>query len=326
MQGSLARELADRFDEFGLSLADRVDLVELVPGEPVHTTLKHDAGTADCVLVFLPEMTASTSALREAYLSSSKVFAVGPRITERSSEALRLLGIDFLDATGNAHVRFGGVFVDVRGRRAPRSEPGATPLRTRRGVNLFSRKRSQVIFALLWQPQLATAPRRDLAFSAGVSLGQAQETVELLGSYGVLDEQGNLPAWSRPALLRDWAAAYPATLGSPSTAGRFRGDISDLTGSSLPLMNSGESAVTDLHTPETLTVYSESFPSELVRAKRWRRDDDHPTILLRHKFWGDQSNHEGVHVAPWPLVYADLLAAGDSRQRAAAEEFLEAHS
>ncbi len=85
---------------------------------------------------------------------------------------------------------------------------------------------------------------------------------------------------------------------------------------------SGAAAVPDLLRPETIVLYTKTFPTELVRAHRWRRDEAQPNIFLRHQFWQsvDASSHPGKHVAPWLLTYADLLASNGSRQREAAEQ------
>lgn len=64
-------------------------------------------------------------------------------------------------------------------------------------------------------------------------------------------------------------------------------------------------------------------PADVVgRARRSRRNEEHPNIFLRRQFWCAPHEPEkpGVHEAPWLLVYADLLASNDSRQCEAAQQ------
>lgn len=322
MDEQLAKDLVGHLDEFGLRFVEPVDLVGLHADTTVAATLGHGGGRERYRLGYSNTLTLSSlgwvpwpSGVKE------RLLLVGPRVTERSATMFRRSGINYLDQAGNAYITFDGVRVDVRGRRAPSRQklPGSRP--TRGGVNLFSAKRSQVIFALLSWPPLLDGPVRELARTAGVSLGQAHDTLELLTQYGFLHENRRLAAAQRERLIDQWTAAYPTGLGSVARTDHFSGDWSDLNVADRAIYVSGEAAVPALLRPETVVLYTDGLPVELIRARRWRRDDARPNIFIRRLFWRSPQPpaDSGIHDAPWPLVYADLLASKDSRQREAAE-------
>ncbi|MFT4188684.1 MAG: type IV toxin-antitoxin system AbiEi family antitoxin [Aeromicrobium sp.] len=319
-----ARDLTDRWAELGLRLVPSVRLVDVPEGRPVEAVLEHTQGRQSFQVVHMSSLTESSlRASRLVGAADGRLLVLGPRVTERSARAFRLLGVNYLDAAGNAWVTFGGVHIDVRGRQ--RVAAGSTSERATRpgggAVNLFSAKRAQVVFAILAWERLLSRPLRELAHAAGVSLGQAQQTRELLIRYGFLDERKQFLPGQRDRLLDQWANAYPTGLGAIETASPFSGEISGLDAGEHVVYVSGESAAPHLRHPETLTLYSDGLPVDLIRRRRWRRDTENPNILVRQTFWrAPDGEFPGLQAAPWPLVYADLLASGEARQRDAAEQ------
>lgn len=243
-------------------------------------------------------------------------------VPPKTADALRRAGIQYADAAGNAHIEFGDVLVDVRGRqpRRPSPQPPSTTV-----TNLFSTSRSQVVFALLAWPALWSAPQREIARASGVSVGLANDTLRLLRASGY-----DLPASGRDNgdLLDHWAAAFPTGLAPRLRIADFHGDIDidSLRGTSIQI--SGESAVRDKIRPATLTIYVDDLAQpkgpSLPILNRWRSDG--PTnVFVRRKFWhephDDELPTEAPRNSPWPLVYADLLATGDPRLRTIAHEW-----
>ena len=331
MDAQLAQSIAERFDEFALRFLEPIDLTEIPHRDTVPLTLTHEQGRAGYSVGYAATLTVSSvDWAKPHFLGNERLLLLGPRVTERSAEMFRQLGINYLDFAGNAFITFDGVHIDVRGRRFQAPHSASLPRMTRGGVNLFSAKRSQVIFALLSWPELLERPVRELAKTAGVSLGQAQETLELLTEYGFLDDRKQFVRSQHERLIDLWAAAFPTGLGSQSKTGRLAGDWRGFDPGGFDpgettVSVSGEAAVPDLLRPETMVLYTDEFPTELIRAHRWRRDEAQPNIFLRRQFWQPQDSPEepDVHRAPWLLVYADLLAANDSRQREAAEQLRE---
>jgi hypothetical protein len=244
-------------------------------------------------------------------------------VSARTADAFRRAGVQYLDAAGNAWITFGDVLVDVRGR--PRTDDDVPPRRV--AGNLFSAGRAQVVFVLLAWPELWHARRRDVAHAAGVSLGQAHKALTLLAEAGYSGDEirpGQTP------LLELWAAAFPTGLAIKLTLATFHGDVDDLkmvTADDVAYL-SGEKAAGDLLRPATLTLYVRTLDSRLPIVNRWRTDRQ-PNIVVRRAFWRaphQEGTGAGLAVAPWPLVYADLLASDNPRVRDTATEWRNRHS
>ena len=251
------------------------------------------------------------------------VFVHTPHIAAKTGDAFRRAGVQYLDDAGNAWIKFGDVLIDVRGRPRPKD---STPRAGATG-NLFSSGRAQVVLALLAWPELWKAPQREVAHTAGVSLGQAHNTLSLLAQAGYQRDQRRD---GRADLLDLWAAAFPAGLAQRLTLAKYQGDVEPVkTPRADDVMAvSGEAAVPDLLRAATLTLYVPELNPRLAIVNRWRADGE-PNIIVRRKFWHDpvapEAGAPGIDVAPWPLVYADLLGSNDSRARAAAQQYRESH-
>jgi hypothetical protein len=253
---------------------------------------------------------------------------IGNRISRRSAAAFRHAGIQFVDALGNASITFDSVLIEVQGRTEPADQvhpSNERVTRPRQPTNIFSLRRSQVILALLTWPELLTAKVRGIANAAGVSVGQAHDAL------AQLERAGFLTASPRgldraDELLDYWTAAYPTGLGRRLEIAKYHGNPSSPISSpdpDQPIYVSGESAEgTEIARPATLTVYLDALDPRLPIANRWSSSPDRqPNIFVRHKFWAAPRPHEerpssaNVRNAPWPLVYADLVTAGDARLR-----------
>lgn len=240
-------------------------------------------------------------------------------VAPKTAETFRRAGVQYLDTAGNAWITFGGVLIDVRGR--PRPDRAAPRPRVATG-NLFSSGRAQVVFGLLAWPQLWDAPRRDVAHAAGVSLGLAHDALTLLAESGY--GRDHVPP-SPADLLELWAAAFPTGLAKRLTLATYRGESETVrkVNPTDPVFVSGEGAAGDMLRPATLTSYVEELDPRLAIRNRWRTDGQQ-NVIVRRKFWHAPDNSDaplsGLRNAPWPLVYADMLASTDPRVRDAAKE------
>lgn len=261
----------------------------------------------------------------------TKPLVVRRHIGVSESADLRKRGINFADSAGNAYITFADVYVDVRGNRLARAM-NARRAETRVGevtrVNLFSAKRSQVVFALLTWPQLLAATVREISEVAGVSVGLIQGTLTQLEQDGFLS-RGVDPRLLRQGQLFDlWAMTYPQQLAPTLALESFRGAAIDqpelLTGTWL----GGENAVPELIRPSSLTIYMEEFNPRVAAVNRWRRDEN-PNVFIRKKFWAEpflldlesQKSTVSDAAVPSTLIYADLLASGEPRQIETAETY-----
>ena len=254
------------------------------------------------------------------------LLVLGARVTPRSAERFRELGINFIDANGNAYFRFGNVLVDVRGRTG---DPLGIQYRDKPTMsNLFSPKRSQVIFALISWPDLVNAKLREIADVAGVSVGFVQRTLADLevANYLAVDDggRGRRKINDLGSLIDGWVASFRSTLGSAERTRAFRGDFDPtvLPADGPDIYVSGEGANDWIRRNSTWTLYCNEIPREAATAGRWAARSNDPNIFLRPVFWTEPPHSQvtsRIHKAPPLLVYADLIASGESRQREAAE-------
>jgi hypothetical protein len=249
------------------------------------------------------------------------VLAIARNVGPKTADAYRRAEIQYVDASGNAWLQFGDVLIDVQGRRP------ATPRRNRVTGDLFTTSRAQVAGVLLAWPGLWRSTQREVAHAAGVSLGQANNALRLLA------EAGFGPGGRRgdDELLRLWAATFPTGLAERLTLATFRGDPERIGPvGAQAIYRSGEVAAADLLRPATATLYVEELDPRLAVVNRWRTDAE-PNIVVRRAFWHSPGSEEEPTPtkalrAPWPLVYADLLASEDSRVRGVAEEWRKTHA
>jgi hypothetical protein len=117
-----------------------------------------------------------------------------------------------------------------------------------------------------------------------------------------------------------WTAAYPTGLGHRLEVARFHGDPTRPVVWEHPVYLSGETAAgIEIARPSTLTVYLDQADPRLAIENRWSRNPDRiSNIFVRHKFWtsprpAEEDPMMRTQNAPWPLVYADLMATGDAR-------------
>ena len=246
-------------------------------------------------------------------------------ISERTAQICEELDVDFVDEEGNCLLKFADVYVKIR--HAKSKKPSLSHTSTAPALtNLFSRRRSQVIFALLTWPEIVTWSVRDIAEVSGVSVGQAQSTLKYLQLQGYLD-QSRTQLYEQEELFRLWLINYPTTLMPSLRLQEFQGDLKSINPDKVEGFVSGEAAVPEDLNPASLVMYVSNLSPEVIIRNRWRVSA-HPNIFLRAKFWKQPSEvrsglenyaNKWAYTAPLTLVYADLLASGDSRQKEIAE-------
>lgn len=299
-------------------VGDATPVGDIGPDAAGRATLRLSRGRSACTYTVLYGSTVPT--LRVAEGDRRPVLVYTPRLGGRTADVLRRVGVQFLDADGNAWIEFADVLIDVRGRPRVRRPEVVRP-----SGSLFTTRRAQVVLALLAWPRLWQAPRRELADVAGVSLGQAQNTLTLLEAAGFGPERGDS---ARPRLLDLWAGSFPTGLAPRLLLATYSSD--DVTsarpsGVSDPVFLSGAAAMAQVLRPATLTLYVADLDPKLPVANRWRVDGD-PNVVVRRAFWRSPDPPAGgPDVAPWPLVYADLLADDDPRVRGSAGDWRAEH-
>lgn len=328
MNGGVTREdhlsaALQRLADSGCTLElDQVALIEGGSTAAVPGRLIRQGTVARVSVAVVSELT--LSAARDVLRAAPErpLLLLGPEAHERSAEAFRKTGVFFVDRAGNAFIDSPGIYVDVRGRRAEhRGEPmPAKP----HDVNLFTRRRAQVVFAVLQWPKLLELPIRHVATTAGVSVGQAQSTLTALSDAGFLLGSDVRRLYDEGRLLDEFVATFPRSIGAARHQREFSGAPLQLPldqGTPVDVKRSGEAAVPELIRGETATYYIAGFTAKFAAVNRWR-GGTRPNIVVRELFWSDPIfDMQVTDRAPSVLVYADLLASGDSREAEAAREF-----
>lgn len=252
------------------------------------------------------------------FSDARRTLIVAPVITDSVAERLRLRGLNYVDSVGNAHIRFDDVLVDIRG-RSKRKET-TRPLSVR-GGKAFGPAGLKVQFALLSWPESARMTLRELASASGASLGTAKTVVdELTGAGHLIDGADGRRLVRGGELLNRWSEAYSISL-SPSL------QMSDLRSESMSWWSTSEaefrqhgiqlggeaagSMLDDYLRPSTVTLYAAELPLTFMAAHRLRAADA-SNVFIRRRFW---KLHQKAWLVPSTLIYADLLASGDPRQR-----------
>jgi hypothetical protein len=236
---------------------------------------------------------------------------VTDHVTPPLAEALRVQGIEFLDAAGNAFLHQPPLLVFVKGQQA-----GDEPPALERG-RAFQATGLQVLFALLARPELVARPYREIAIAAGVAHGTVGWVMaELPGLGYVANVGGRRRLVNGERLLDRWTEAYARTLRPKLLLGRYRGDLGALQKATpwpVGVLIGGEFAAARLTRhlrPGTATFYVQALdPKALL--KLVLKADTEGNVDFRRRFWNFPA--EETQLTPNLLVYADLLAIGDAR-------------
>lgn len=246
---------------------------------------------------------------------------VSPPIADR----LRSEGIPFIDASGNAYLQDDNLLIWVSGRPDTRFESARASGGSRQAL-------VKVTFALLSKPELVNAPLREIAAASGVALGTvhiALRQMVLAGDLVELDRQRRLVNADR--LAERWAQEYVLYLRPKTLLGTFSSakpswwmsvDPREFRG-----VWSGDIAAWRLEShlvPQTPVLFAPEIRPKLVSVGQLRPDPNGETEI-RKKFWNFETDSQPPDVAPPLLVYADLLANGDSRSLDAARRIYDNH-
>ena len=246
--------------------------------------------------------------------------------TPQVAEKLRDLGVNFVDAAGNAYLLHGPTLIWVVGRKAH-----ITP--RPRTTRAFQPGGLKLLFALLCAPDLVACPTRTIAAQAGVANGTVGIVLHELREDGYLVDlrqpRGKRILRNRKGLLEQWTQAFARTLRPRLMVGRYRtlepdwwrhvkpGEYGGVFG--------GEAAaaiLTGTLRPGVVTVYLPEPQGRFILANRLVTAAD-GTAEIRQKFWPFEYPWEHRHLAPPLLIYADLLATGDARCLEAAQRVYE---
>lgn len=266
-------------------------------------------------------------------LTKKTPLLVTTHVTPPIADRLIEMNQQFVDAAGNAYLDAPGMFVLITGRKL---EKDADTIAEKPG-RAFTTAGLKTLFALICNPQLATATYREIAAAADVALGALPPVLTALQKTGHLNVLGNKRKLNTTRrLLDEWALAYARTLRPKQllrtlVAPTFETWRAwDLHAEHAKWGGEPAAALLTKHlAPGVLTLYADKLPARLMVQHRMttaKPNDEHNLVEVRKPFWGeDACNSDLTDLVPPALVYADLLATGDARCIEAAQMIYEAH-
>jgi hypothetical protein len=297
------------------------------PGAGIPIALKHHQQAWDLwgqVRAQVDETVLRSAALGR--LHGDRAVLITRRMPNKLADLCRTeLNTQFIDAAGNAHLRLPGLFVWVQGRHA-------LPVGDKRAARQVATPTAvRVIFALLCRPKLWAATYREIASEADVALGAVGRVFQDLRDQKLI--VGKPRHW-KPVeaghLFDQWVALYPTVLRPKLGAVRFAatdpdwwktGDLAD--GRAYWGGEVAAQRLTHHLRPAAFTLYLKDEMrgpalKDLVQRYRWRLDPKGPIEVLQ-AFWNFPPDPKEPHLVPTPLVYADLMATLDPRNRETAD-------
>jgi hypothetical protein len=272
-----------------------------------------------------PQNMASVAAQLLQYDAGEYLMAMANYITPKAKQLLIEKNINFLDRAGNMYLDIPGIIIRVEG------NSNSSNLSKAYKTSAFSKSGGAVVFQFLTDPQLVNATQRTIAKYAGVSLGTIPKVFEGLKKDGFLvklnKKEWKLVEYER--VLNKWVEVLNDKILPANFIQRYKpvkvsaktllldGDVNGNT------QWGGEAAaalLTSYLTPEAYTIFTSDKDELLKKYKLVPAQNGE--IAVYNKFWKHSAyNRDYVHPV---LVYAQLMATGDSRNIETAEMILNA--
>jgi hypothetical protein len=246
-------------------------------------------------------------------------------VNPQMAEELKTEGLEFMDAAGNAYVNQPPAYIYVKGNKPP---DGITPTR---GKATFKPTGLKVIYAFLCNPGLENKPYRDIAAQADVALGTVGWLMRELKERGFLMDMGKKgnKIIQKENLLRRWVDAYPERLRPKLVLGRFQGEKGWWQKKKVKpgiAVWGGEVAaarLTKYLKPQMITLYTVQQALNNVLLENRLKKDPHGDVEVLKRFWGPGEAFQNEDMVHPILVYADLIATGNQRNRETARMIYE---
>jgi hypothetical protein len=238
-------------------------------------------------------------------------------LSKNNRALLKKENINYLDASGNSHIRQGALFLFINDQRQANTSKVWRPSGLR------------FIFAILLNPELLNEPYRHIASKSNLALGTVGALFqELIKEKFFTNYNSRYRIENREALLNRWTETYHAVLRPKLVQGRFRFATSKDRGQWQQkkldrIFWGGEPAgalLTKYLSPEKFTFYSDLPKTDVMKQLHLVPDTSGEVEWLK-PFWNtEQAAKEFPLTVPPLLVYAELSASFDSRNRETAEK------
>lgn len=261
-------------------------------------------------------------------------FGNGLLVTTYLSQTLadhcRQIGLQYLDTAGNVYINQPGLYINQQGK----PKPATITAKKASGTTV-----AKVGFILLAYPVLANTPYREIAKYARTSLGSVSNAIKTLEKAGTVTNTEGLLGKRlfvhSDKLLEYWTREYSEHLHPKRKARRFSAiDPAKFQSAQLEHINlapyearwGGETAaarLTHYLKPAIHTIYVENGMTNLVKGEMLKADPN-GNVELVEMFWRDPVFPK-TDCVPKVLVYGDLMASGDPRNRETAELIRQTH-
>lgn len=234
------------------------------------------------------------------------------RIYPKYRQLLHDMGINYLEANGNAFIQKNGKFILID--KFP-------PLKgdTEESNRAFTKTGLKVFFQLLVDNTNLFVSQRELAEQAGVALGNIPLVIKGLKTVGLLLKRNDFNyQWSnKQEAISQWIIGYRTTLKTTLLQGKYRlpNDI-DWRDVNLPTRKTmwggepGADLLTNYLRPERFTLFTDLKKNDFIKATRLMPDPNGELEVYK-TFW--EIGNEVEKCVPPLLVYADLIINGDKR-------------
>jgi len=248
----------------------------------------------------------------------AKMLLVADYVSPNLAHFLKENDCNFIDSVGNAYLKFGTILIYMTGNKPLKSSSKMLPSRAFQSTGL------KLIFTLLCHPEdIINRSYRDLSEISCVSLGSVGWIINDLKAAGYLSAgKKDKRKWlDKEGLIKSWVVAYSEKLRPKLVLGYYQSlhenwrDKVDIV--SYDACWGGEvaaDALTHYLKPEFSTIYADDSLGKLIimNGLKEAQDKNSANVEILQKFWSFKSL-EDKGLAPVLLVYADLIASGDSR-------------
>jgi hypothetical protein len=243
-------------------------------------------------------------------------------------DACRAIGLQCIDTAGNAYLDASGLYVLIKGQK-----PSNAFMTIPREHVLDNASALRMIFALLVKPELVRAPYREIVAAAGIALGSVGTVFRDLQQQGMVtspDATYGRRLLEPNRLLDLWAITYPFRLRPKLHARRFRAPNPSWWHDLDPIELDGwwgseiaADLVTGMLKPATQLLYvAPGSVQQTIRtlvAKHRLQPDPAGGFEILDAFWNLPRDPVQPKATPPILIYADLMASLDPRNREVAK-------
>ena len=291
----------------------------LQDGKRIDTVLRFDF--FDKTAEYLVEVKATVTNITAGQIAHqfegnlAKWILITRYVQPQIAKILRELNIQFIDTAGNAYINDPPNFIFIRGNKAQQ------PIDLKPEEGMLGRAGIHVIFVLMCKRELCNAPYRNIAAQALVALGTVAGVMKDLTAQGFLveDKEKQRRLIRKKELFDKWMTAYAEKLRPKILIGRYKATKPDFWQQAeidrFDAQWGGEVAayrLTHYIKPEIVTIYTRKPIHNLTLDLKLRQDKN-GDIELRERFWKCENPELDKTMVPPILVYADLMATGDTR-------------